>query len=197
MLFTIRFFHHIFLFLIFTLLPSGVASSDELTDPMYKPSVDYTHVRVEKVLSANSLLLENRERVRLIGLKAPEVSKRTLAEEKFKNIEYRKETLSTSPSYIPENIVDPQVPVTARAFQFTKEFLQGKYVRLEFDVQNKDDDFNTLAYVYLPDGTFVNQEILRQGYAILNIIPPNTRHAAVLREAYQESRAEKRGLQSE
>ena len=170
---------------------------DELLDPLYRPPVDYNHVLVERVLSANSLLLENKERVKLIGLKAPEVSRRTLTDEKFKKIEYRKETLSTSPSYIPESKVDPQVPVTTRAFEFTKELLQKKIVRLEFDVQNKDDDFNTLAYVYLPDGTFVNQEILRQGYAILNIIPPNTRHAAALREAYQESRTEKRGLQSE
>jgi len=178
-------------------LAGGMVWGDDLLDPLYRPPVDYNHVLVERVLSANSLLLKNKERVKLIGLKAPEVSSRTLADEKFKHIEYRKDSLSTSPIYIPESKVDPQVPVTTRAYQFTRELLLGKQVRLEFDVQNKDDDFFTLAYVYLPDGTFVNQEILRQGYAILNIIPPNTKYADILRAAYQESRTEKRGLQSE
>jgi len=195
---TCHFVHWRFLLIILGLLwGSGIVLGDEIIDPLYKPAVDYKNVRVEKILGANSLLLENRERVKLIGLKAPEVSSRTLADERFKHIEYQKDSLSTSPNYIPERKVDPQVPVTTRAYQFTKELLLGKHVRLEFDAQNKDDDFYTLAYVYLPDGTFVNQEILRQGYAILNIIPPNTKYADILREAYQESRTEKRGLQSE
>jgi micrococcal nuclease len=42
--------------------------------------------------------------------------------------------------------------------------VQGKVFRLEFDFQRMDKYDRTLAYVYLPDGTFVNAEIVKQGY---------------------------------
>lgn len=37
-------------------------------------------------------------------------------------------------------------------------------VRLEFDAERKDRFGRTLAYVYLPDATFLNAEIVKQGY---------------------------------
>jgi hypothetical protein len=40
----------------------------------------------------------------------------------------------------------------------------GKRVRLEYDQQRQDKYGRTLAYVYLENGTFVNAEIIRQGY---------------------------------
>lgn len=63
--------------------------------------------------------------------------------------------------------VDPRKPVEAfgkDASDFTKRIALGKVVRLEFD-RNRTDRYNrTLAYVYLPDGVFLNAEIVRQGY---------------------------------
>ena len=41
---------------------------------------------------------------------------------------------------------------------------QSKVVRLEFDAERKDRFGRTLAYVYLPDGTFLNAAIVKQGY---------------------------------
>jgi len=46
---------------------------------------------------------------------------------------------------------------------------QGQLVRLEFDQANahighKDRYKRTLAYVFLEDGTFLNAEIIKQGY---------------------------------
>ena len=43
--------------------------------------------------------------------------------------------------------------------------MAGKNVRLGFDVQKRDRYGRLLAYVYLLDGTFVNLELVRQGYA--------------------------------
>ncbi len=40
----------------------------------------------------------------------------------------------------------------------------GKRVRLEYDRERQDKYGRTLAYVYLEDGTFLNAEIIRQGY---------------------------------
>ena len=34
---------------------------------------------------------------------------------------------------------------------FTRELLEGQHVRLEFDNEKKDDDYFTLAYVFLKD----------------------------------------------
>jgi micrococcal nuclease len=42
--------------------------------------------------------------------------------------------------------------------------VEGKAVRLEYDWQSKDKYGRTLAYVYLTDGTFLNAEIIKQGY---------------------------------
>jgi len=63
--------------------------------------------------------------------------------------------------------VDPRKPVQSfgkEASEFTRRMAQGKVVRLEFDFQRKDKYDRTLAYVYLPDGTFLNAEIVKQGY---------------------------------
>ena len=63
--------------------------------------------------------------------------------------------------------VDPRKPVQffgKEASEFTRRMAQGKVVRLEFDAPRTDKYQRTLAYAYLPDGTFLNAEIVKQGY---------------------------------
>jgi micrococcal nuclease len=63
--------------------------------------------------------------------------------------------------------VDLRKPVESfgqEASDFTRRLAQGKVVRLEFDLQRLDNYQRTLAYAYLPDGTFLNAEIVKQGY---------------------------------
>jgi micrococcal nuclease len=63
--------------------------------------------------------------------------------------------------------VDPRTPVQffgKEASEFTRRMVGGKVVRLEFDAQGTDKYQRTLSYVYLPDGTFLNAEIVKQGY---------------------------------
>lgn len=52
------------------------------------------------------------------------------------------------------------------ASQFTKNLIGENNVRLEADPinTNRDRYDRLLRYVYLPDGTFVNAEIVKQGY---------------------------------
>jgi endonuclease YncB( thermonuclease family) len=52
------------------------------------------------------------------------------------------------------------------ASNFTKQLIGNKRVRLEADPTNADRDrYNRLLrYVYLPDGTLINAEIIKQGY---------------------------------
>lgn len=147
-------------------------------------SKNYANVRVEKVMTAGTFVLESGEKIRLIGLEAPDAPR-------------RKGNLPTDEHGFPiEEKGDPQTPIEEQAYDFAKNLLEGQYVRLEFDAQSKSDDLKTLAYVFLKDGTLVNVEILRQGFANLKLTPLNRKYAPRLREAYQEARREKRGLQS-
>lgn len=59
---------------------------------------------------------------------------------------------------------------------FTRSALDGKDVELEFDVQRYDKYGRTLAYVYLGGNRF-NDELLKQGYAKVLNIEPNSKYA--------------------
>ena len=63
---------------------------------------------------------------------------------------------------------DPREPVQyfgREATAFARRLAEGRPVRLEFEGVRKDKYDRTLAYVYLPDGTSLNAELIRQGYA--------------------------------
>ena len=81
-----------------------------------------------------------------------------------------------------------------RAYEVTKKLVEGKRVRLEFDVERFDKYKRILAYVYLLDGTFVNAAIVEQGYASLMTYPPNVKYADLFLRLYREARQNKRGL---
>ena len=84
----------------------------------------------------DTLLLTNGEYVRLIGVDTPETK-------------------------------HPEKPVERfgkEAYLFTKKTAEGMEVRLEYDQTRRDRYGRILAYVYLMDGTFLNAEIIKQGY---------------------------------
>jgi len=80
----------------------------------------------------------NKERVRFIGVDTPEIR-------------------------------DPRKPVQCfgrAASAFTKDLIADNDVRLEADPENTNRDRydRLLRYIYLPDNTLVNAEIIKQGY---------------------------------
>jgi len=102
----------------------------------FTPALAEDLLRVKRVIDGDTLLLTNGERVRLIGVDTPETK-------------------------------HPQKTVQhfgKEAYLFTKTMVEGKEVRLEFDWQRRDKYGRLLAYVYLTDGTFLNAEIIIQGY---------------------------------
>lgn len=77
------------------------------------------------------------------------------------------------------------------------KLLANKKVRLEYDVGKKDKYNRTLAYVYLTDGTFVNAELVKQGYAMVMTIPPNVKYAEKFVKLERRARKNNRGLWNE
>ncbi len=147
---------------------------------------EYQDVVVERVISADTIKLEEGEVVKLIGLKAlePPEKERTVDRDQY--------------GFRVKQEINPIAPLEKQAFQFAVNLIEGKHIRLEFDTEKKNDQLQTLAYVFiLDDDTFVNTEILRQGFASLHIRPPNTKHAKQLRAAYTEAREERRGIQGQ
>ncbi len=55
------------------------------------------------------------------------------------------------------------------AFEFTKKSAQGKIVRVFLDVKSRDKYGRLLAYVQLPDGKFLNEELLSEGFAYADV----------------------------
>ncbi len=75
-----------------------------------------------------------------------------------------------------------------------RKLVNGKTIRLEFDVQQLDRYGRTLAYVYLEDGTFVNAWLVKNGYAMVLTIPPNVKHEDIFLKLQREARETRRGL---
>lgn len=70
----------------------------------------------------------------------------------------------------------------------------NKKVKLEFDIQERDKYGRLLAYVWLPDGSMLNFELVRRGYANVSTCPPNVKYQDKLLKGVREAKANKRGL---
>ena len=140
---------------------------------------DYSNILVTRAVDGDTLELENHERVRLIGIDTPEMHESAKLERDAKKSHQDVETIKQ---------------LGRESYKFTKNLVEGKRVRLEFDVEKYDKYKRILAYVYLIDGTFVNAEIVKAGYASLMTYPPNVKYADLFLKLYQEARENERGL---
>jgi len=143
------------------------------------PPVQSENIFVARAVDGDTLKLSDGRRVRLIGLDTPELhySEKLLRDAKRTNRD-----------------IEAIKAMGKRAGQFTKKLCEGKRVRLEFDVTRFDKYRRTLAYVYLEDGTFVNAQVLKEGYAQVMTIPPNVKYADYFLKLQREARDARRGL---
>lgn len=147
--------------------PKSAASKQKPQQPpsATKQPENKTYHLCLRVIDGDTIVIEGNEKVRLIGVDTPET-------------------------------VHPKKPVQyfgKEASAFTKKMVEGKQVRLEYDWQRKDKYGRTLAYVYLEDGTFLNLEIIKQGYGFAYIKYP-FKFLEEFRQAEKEARENKRGL---
>lgn len=96
--------------------------------------------------------------------------------------------------YILINTPETDEPFGAEATAANRRLVEGKTVYLLKDVSETDRFNRLLRYVFLADGTHVNAELVRQGYAQVSTFPPDVTREAEMRAAQQEAMDAGRGL---
>jgi len=122
--------------------------------------------RVARVVDGDTVKVQTGETLRYIGIDTPETK-------------------------------HPKKPVEyfgKEASAVNKKLVSGKDILVEFDVQQRDKYGRLLGYVFLPDGTFVNAELVKQGYAKVYTYPPNVKYSSFFRNLQAEAIKHKRGL---
>ena len=109
------------------------------------------------------------EKVRLIGIDTPE----SVHPDEEKNSKYGEQ-----------------------ASEYTKQLLEGKTVKLEFDVEERDSYGRLLAYVYVDD-IMVNKKLLEEGLAQIATYPPNVKYVDEFTKIQEEARENKKGFWAE
>lgn len=158
---------------------SSVCAQDSKS--LFQFSKEKSQGTVENVINSATFRLVDGRKIRLIGLIPIDKPPRKDLPRNEYNIIIEKD--------------DPIIPFEQTVYDFISDLVTKKDVRLEFDNLYQDSDGYVLAYVFLKDGTFVNAEIIRQGFSDLRNTPSNTKYAQELRTAYLEAKKEKRGLQ--
>lgn len=95
--------------------------------------------------------------------------------------------------------VHPSKPVQyfgKEASEFTRSMVERQKVKLEYDWQKRDKYGRLLAYVYLEDGTFLNAEIIKQGYGFAYTKYP-FKYLEDFRKYERDARNNNRGLWKE
>lgn len=128
------------------------------------PAVVIFRDRVSKVIDGDTVVLESGETVRYIGIDSPERSN----------------------CYSDE------------ATEGNRALVEGKEVRLEKDVSEKDKYGRLLRFLYIAEGAdqdvFVNDYLVRQGFAMAYRYPPDVAFSDQFEQAEQEARDNNRGL---
>jgi micrococcal nuclease len=96
--------------------------------------------------------------------------------------------------YIGMDTPEHDQPFFSEATQANRRLVAGRDVILVKDVSETDRFGRLLRYVYLQDGTFVNAELVRQGFALVATYPPDVRFAEHFVALQREARDDGRGL---
>jgi len=146
-------------------------SSDE--GALFKVSIplgERDTFRVQNVVDGDTIELASGRQVRYLGIDTPEVRRR-------QNGRW---------------VMDPE-PFAQAATEANRRLVEGKRIRLEYDVRTHDRYGRWLAYVYV-NGQMINATLLEQGYAQLLTIPPNVKYVEPFRQLAAKARQARRGL---
>ena len=131
---------------------------------------DYSSIKVLEVIDGDTVKLSSGRLLRYIGLDTPEV--RVKKNGKFE--------------YAPQ-------PFSLEATEYNRKLVEGKSIRVEFDVVKKDKYGRLLGYCFVGD-VFVNAELIKQGYATVYTWPPNVKYVDTFVALGKQARVNKKGL---
>jgi micrococcal nuclease len=131
-----------------------------------EPSQPPQAALVVQVIDGDTLMLAGGIKVRVLGIDAPEMEK----------------------DGRPADFLAHQAKATLA------ELTLNRTVSLSFDRLRYDHYGRLLAYLWLPDHTLVNAELVRLGMARVYFIAPNLRYQKVLLTAQQEAIEAQRGI---
>src|SRR3989344_7632586 len=123
------------------------------------------YFKVVRVIDGDTVEVEGGQTVRYIGIDTPET-------------------------------VHPQKTVECfgrEASNKNKELVEGKFVQLEKDVSETDKYGRLLRYVYV-DGVFVNELLVKEGFAHASSYPPDVKYQDLLVNAQKEAQSQNSGL---
>jgi micrococcal nuclease len=121
---------------------------------------------IRHVVDGDSVILTDQRQVRLIGINAPELGKDG----------------------------KPDEPLAGAARDRLRVLVQGKSVRLVLEAEPRDHYGRWLAHLELPDGSSVEEILLKEGLASAIAIPPNVSEWRRLFEAESGARAVRLGI---
>jgi micrococcal nuclease len=129
-----------------------------------------SEARVAKVIDGDTIALNGGERIRYLGINAPEIMVRG------KN------------QWIPKAQICGE-----EAKAYNQKLVEGKKVTLEYDQKKRDEYNRILAYVW-GDGLLINGELLRKGLALVDVRSPNRKHQKMFFDFQKEARDFHRGI---
>jgi len=127
----------------------------------------YSFVKVKKVYDGDTILLTNGNKIRLLGINTPEVESR-----------YKSASEAGGEA----------------AKQWLKKLLLKKKVRIERDVEKHDKYSRVLAHVFTEDKQHINLELVKKGFASVNIHPPNIKYTDELVDAQNQAEQAQLGI---
>lgn len=136
--------------------------------------------KVIRAVDGDTILIENGEEVQLIGVDALEMHESEKLDKDAKRLRLAKVTVEV---------------LGQESAAFTSKLCRHKKVRLEYDQTERDKHNRLLAYVYLPDGRLLNEEILLKGYGLYyDRYPFRQDMMERLRKAYEKAKEEQCGI---
>lgn len=140
-----------------------------ISEPKFNPSLSNRiyESKVISVIDGDTIMIEGKQKVRYIGVNTPEIYKDTTGKKTGEQC-FAKEAL-----------------------QENKRLVEGKTVRLERDVSDKDKYGRLLRYVYV-DGVFVNEHLVAKGFAKTMTVKPDVKYYENFKE--RQSSAKKYNL---
>jgi endonuclease YncB( thermonuclease family) len=134
--------------------------------PTAETSAAQTWHTVRWVNDGDTVVLTTGQRIRYIGLNAPEI----------------------------DHDNQKAHPYGYQAKSFNKDLVSSQRIRLEYDTERFDRYGRVLAYIYLEDGTFLNARLLQAGLAFYLYRKPNLKYSKILLKSQQDAMELKKGL---